>query len=357
MVELEKLLIRPEHSIREAMVHIDRSGQGIVLLVDPAGRLEATITDGDIRRAILAGVNLDTSIAELIVHRNETLGRKPVTAPQETTSEELLELMQSKGVSQLPLLDKHGRVVGLSTLAELVPEQALPVQAVIMAGGFGKRLRPLTDDTPKPMLPIAGRPLMERTIERLRRAGIQRINITTHYKPEIIKAHFGGGEDFGVELTYVAEDQPLGTAGSLGLVGQTEQPLLVMNGDILTSVDFHAMLSFHQKHKAEMTVGVRQFDVEVPYGVVEAREGLVCRLREKPKHNFLVNAGIYLLEPSLCRCIPDGQRYDMTDLIAKLLDEKRPVASFPIVEYWLDIGRHDDLQQAQKDAGKMRWAS
>jgi len=228
---------------------------------------------------------------------------------------------------------------------------------VIMAGGFGTRLRPLTDDTPKPMLPIGGKPLMERTIEGLQKSGISRINVTTHYLQEKITRYFGTGSRFGVELRYVSEDEPLGTAGALRLMEDVNEPLLVMNGDILTKVDFRSLLKFHQEQKAALTVAVRQYDVQVPYGVIEAEKGIVTGLQEKPRFNFLVNAGIYLLEPSARRCIPDGEPYDMTDLIAHLLERGETVAGFPIMEYWLDIGKHDDFRKAQQDVSQDRWAA
>ena len=344
-------------SLREAMEAINRGGRGIALLLDEDARLDAVITDGDIRRAILAGKTLAASVDELIEQKKQLGLHPPVTVPQGTDRDEMLALMHERSIAQLPLVDDEGRVVQLRTLAELLPEHDLPVEAVIMAGGFGRRLRPLTDNVPKPMLPIGGKPLMERTIRNLRHAGVRRINVTTHYLPEKITQHFGDGSDFDVELNYVAEDQPLGTAGAVGLLGRRQEPLLVMNGDILTQVDFRALLDFHRQRAADLTVGVRQYDLQIPYGVIEADNGLVGRLTEKPTQSFLVNAGVYLLEPSACAYIPPGERFDMTELIEQLLADGRTVASFPIVEYWLDIGQHDDFQRAQQDAREMKWAA
>jgi NDP-sugar pyrophosphorylase family protein len=218
-----------------------------------------------------------------------------------------------------------------------------------MAGGFGNRLRPLTEDLPKPMLPVGGRPLMERIVEQLRDVGIHQLSVTTHYKPEVIADHFGDGSQFGVKIDYVREEQPLGTAGALGMIDQPEGLLLVMNGDIVTQLNFRAMVDFHHEHKADMTVAVRKFDFQVPFGVVETEGVLITGLAEKPSLGFFVNAGIYLLEPTAHRNIPRGQRFDMTDLIDHLLAEKRRVVSFPIREYWLDIGHDADYEQAQDD--------
>jgi dTDP-glucose pyrophosphorylase/CBS domain-containing protein len=356
MVELERFLVGPDSSIRDVMACLDRNAKGIALVVDEERRLLGTVTDGDIRRAILDRVSLDAPASELLARKIHPLYRQPTTARLGTPPSDLLRLMQERSVRHVPLLDEAGRVADLVTLNDLLPEQVLPLQAVIMAGGLGTRLRPLTEDLPKPMLPIGDRPLMELTIEQLRQAGIRRVNVTTHYQPDKIVEHFADGSAFGVELIYVNEDQPLGTAGGLGLLAPPQEPLLVINGDILTRVDFRVMLAYHREHGADMTVGVRRYDLQVPYGVVESDGLYVRHLTEKPLLSFFVNAGIYLLEPSVYQYIPPGrdgqggQRFNMTDLIQRLLDEGRPVVSFPIVEYWLDIGQHADYAQAQEDA-------
>ncbi len=347
--KLERFLVRPTDSIHQAMASIDANAKGIVLVVDKERCLLGTITDGDIRRAVLARVDLNAPVSKLLACKTSSPYPKPVTAPVGTEQATLLQLMRERSVRHIPLLDDAGRVVDLVTLDELLPDQVLPVQAVIMAGGFGKRLRPLTEETPKPMLSVGGRPLMERIIGQLRTAGIKQINITTHYKPEKIVSYFSDGSKFGVKLNYVNEDQPLGTAGALGLMEEPDNPVLVINGDILTQMNFRAMLAYHQEHKADLTVAVRKYDLRVPYGVIENDGPFVQKLVEKPSLSLFVNAGIYLLEPSVYHYVPKGQRFDMTDLIQRLLQEKRPVASFPIVEYWLDIGQPADYDKAQED--------
>ena len=221
---------------------------------------------------------------------------------------------------------------------------------VIMAGGAGTRLLPLTEHIPKPMLPVGGKPLIEIIIEQLRDAGVRQINISTHHGHEKITEHFGDGQHLGIELSYVAEDQPLGTAGALGLLKCPEHTMLVINGDILTGVDFRAMLAFHREHSADLTIAVRQYGIQVPYGVIECDGSVVRQLTEKPAVNFLVNAGIYLLEPMVHQYIPSKQRFDMTDLIQRLLDVQRKIVSFPIHEYWVDIGQPSDYQLAQEHA-------
>jgi NDP-sugar pyrophosphorylase family protein len=225
----------------------------------------------------------------------------------------------------------------------------VPVEAVVMAGGYGTRLRPLTDDVPKPMLPVGERPLLEHTLAQLKAAGIESVSVTTHYKREVITDHFGDGSGFGVSIKYVHEDAPLGTAGALALLEHPHGPLLVINGDILTRIDFGAMLSFHQEHVAAMTVGVRQFEITIPFGVVESNGVDITGIVEKPSIRHFVSAGVYLLNPEVIEMVPHGEPYDMPDLVNKVTSLGKRVVGFPIREYWLDIGRLEDYRQAQED--------
>ncbi|HMQ31537.1 MAG TPA: nucleotidyltransferase family protein [Chloroflexaceae bacterium] len=343
------LYLKLEQTIREALQLIDRNTCGIALIVDADQRLLGTVTDGDIRRAILAGADLHTPVSVLLERKAGSLYAEPVTAPAGAGPDELLHRMRERSVRQIPLLDEARRVVGLATLDQLLPEHQGQLQAVIMAGGFGKRLLPLTEHTPKPMLLLGGRPLLEHTIDQLRAAGIHAVNITTHYLAEKIVEHFGDGSEFGVRLNYVPEERPLGTAGALGLIERPSEPVLVINGDVLTRVDFRALLAYHREHSADLTVAVRQYEMKVPYGVIEGDGPYVRQIREKPDYRFLVNAGIYLLNPSVYAYIPAGERFDMTDLIQALLDDGRTVVSFPVVEYWLDIGQPADYERAEED--------
>ena len=352
MVDATEYLLKLENTIRHAIACIDQGRLGIAIVVDDAGKLLGTITDGDIRRAMLAGMDLGSSLEALLARKTDLRYIAPVTASMNASTKELVGLMQEHSIRQIPMLDDSGHVIGLETLDNLMPQPDLAMNAVVMAGGLGRRLRPLTEDLPKPMLPVGGRPLMERIVEQLQQAGIRRVNVTTHYKPEKIIEHFGDGKSFGVELSYVNETLPLGTGGALGLMPVPLEPLLVINGDILTQVDFRAMLAYHQEHQAEMTVAVRQYDVTVPYGVVECDGPYIRQLKEKPQFNFFVNAGIYLLQPSVYQYIPNGQSFNMTDLIQWLLDAGQAVVSFPVREYWLDIGQHEDYAKAQEDVGE-----
>lgn len=349
--ELQRFFIRPDTPIHEAIACIDRSGRfSVALLVDDQERLLNTLTDGDIRRGILAGLSLETPVKELLPIKAKTPHPTALTAPIGTNKSTLLHLMQTLGIRQVPLVDSERKVGDIIALRDLLNQNSIPLEAVIMAGGKGTRLRPLTQNTPKPMLDVGGRPLMERIVEQLHQAGIHHVSITTHYQPEKIFEHFGSGAGFGVEINYINEDRPMGTAGALNLMPPPQSSILVVNGDVLTDVNYEALLAYHQEHHADMTVGVRQYAFQVPYGVVECEDEMVRTLREKPTFTSLVNAGIYLIEPHVCRLIPSGERFDMTDLIQRLLETGRRVASFPIVEYWLDVGRHADYQRAQNDA-------
>ncbi|ADI84803.1 nucleotidyltransferase family protein [Geobacter sulfurreducens] len=339
---LDSVVIPCSASIAEAITQLDRAGTGALVLCSEGDRLHGLLTDGDIRRAVLRGISLDAPCQDVA-------SRRPVTVEPSFSAAQALHLMNQHDINHLPVVDDTGRVVDFLLRRDLIADDQLNLSAVVMAGGYGKRLLPLTEQVPKPMLPVGDRPLLERTIDQLRRSGIREVNLTTHYLPDSIVEHFGDGDSFGVKLNYLKEDHPLGTAGGLKLMKKASDPFLVMNGDILTGVPFQEMFAYHRKNGAEITVGVRKYEVQVPFGVVECDDVRITGLKEKPSLTFFINAGIYLLEPSVCDLIPEGERFDMTDLIQKLLDEGRSVVSFPIMEYWLDVGRHEDYQKAQED--------
>jgi len=339
---LDSVIVSPQTTISDAIARLDSAGTGALLLCREGRILVGLLTDGDIRRAILCGIPMEQA-CEIIASRN------PITAPPHLSSQDTLHLMNQHDIDHLPLVNERNEVVELRMRGDLVVEEHQEISAVIMAGGFGKRLLPLTEHVPKPMLPVGDRPLLELTIEQLRRSGIHDVNLTTHYLTDNIINHFGDGGGFGVALSYVKEDNPLGTAGGLRLMKRPDKTFLVINGDILTGVSFQDMLGYHKKHGAEITVGVRKYDVQVPFGVVECDNVMVTRLQEKPSMTFFINAGLYLLEPSVYDCIPEGRRFDMTELIQLLLQDGRRVVSYPIVEYWLDVGQRADYEKAQED--------
>jgi dTDP-glucose pyrophosphorylase len=350
--DFEQSLVHPGDPIGEVVRCIDRLGTGIALLADSDRKLIATITDGDVRRAMLAGVSFEEPAERLLEFKSASAHPVPITRPITATDEELLHIMRTADVQHVPLLDLEGRVADVALLRALVPDSTEDIRAVVMAGGFGTRLRPFTDDTPKPMLPVGDKPLLERTIDNLRGAGITEVNISTHYLHKKIVDHFGTGAQFGVNLRYLQEERPLGTAGALGLLGRPERTTLVINGDVLTTVDFRAMAEFHRSHAAALTVAVRLYEMAVPYGVIDCDEVRVTAVREKPSFRFFVNAGIYLIEPSAWDFVSNGERLEM---IERLVAGGANVVSFPVREYWLDVGRPDDYERAQRDmaAGRL----
>ena len=347
--ELTNFCVNPDTPLRQVVAQMDRNRLGIALVIDDERRLVGTISDGDIRRAVLANLGFEQPAAELLRRKAGTKFAQPITAPMGADEGAYLTLLKRHRLLYLPLVDAEDRVAGLVMLAEFVPDEPLPVQAVVMAGGKGTRLHPLTEQVPKPMLPVGGQPMLEIIIKQLRDAGIRQVTVATHHRPDQIADHFGDGSGFGVALSYIEEDHPLGTVGGLGLLEVPDETTLVINGDILTQMDFRAMLAYHREHQADLTMAVRQHHLKVPYGVVECEGAVVRRISEKPALLVLVNAGMYLLEPVIYRYIPKGERLDMTDLIQRVLEDGRTVVSFPVREYWLDVGQHEDYAQAQDE--------
>ncbi len=343
--DLTRFFVPRDVTLYDVMRHINETAHGFALIVDQHGRLVNTVTDGDLRRAVLRGVDLTSRAEDLKGDQRAT------TLPFGTPRDEVQARMRELKLRQIPLVDETDRVCDVVQLDDLLTDvkHEFAATAVIMAGGFGKRLRPLTDDTPKPLLKIGDKPLMEGTVERLRDAGISQFHVATHYKPEAFTDHFGNGDAFGVKINYIREDSPLGTAGVLAMLPECKEPLLVINGDILTSVNFKALFAFHRECMAEMTVCVRRYDYEVPYGVVETDGTIIKGIKEKPTHRLFVNAGVYLLEPSVRENLPTSRHFDMTDVVALLLSLDLRVAAFPISEYWLDIGQIADYERAQAD--------
>jgi NDP-sugar pyrophosphorylase family protein len=320
------------------------------LVVDSVDRLVDTVTDGDIRRAILSSASIDSSVQLITEKKRAAGGHAPIVATDQTSSTEILELMLKHKILHVPLLDDAHKVVGLKLMRDLIPEAPHEFDAMIMAGGFGKRLMPLTQDTPKPMLEVGGKPILERIIGQLRSAEVKNVVVATHHLPESITNYFGSGENFGVEIEYVHEHTPLGTAGALGLLPKMSRPLLVMNGDIVTNVDFRAMLAFHEENAADITVGVARYQFQVPYGVVECEGSRIVKLSEKPQISAFVSAGIYLVSPGVVNQVERGKRMDMPDIINRVVEQSGIAVSFPIVEYWLDIGSPTEFERAQTES-------
>ncbi|HVE13989.1 MAG TPA: nucleotidyltransferase family protein [Elusimicrobiota bacterium] len=339
------LALRPDASIRDAMNAMTKSRVGIVVVVGPGRRLLGVVGDLDFRRALLHDVQLDSPVTA-------ALNRKPLTMPVDATREEIAAAFAKHRKTHLPLVDKGGRLCALVELHDFAKiARQYPNRVIVMAGGAGKRLRPLTENTPKPMLRLADKPILEHLVEQMATAGFSRFTFTVNYLAEQIRRHFGDGERWKVEIDYVHERKPLGTAGSLGLLRNPgDKPLIVLNGDILTNVDFPALLQFHDAEKGLATICVKRHEIQVPYGVVEQSRRYLTRFVEKPTQRFLVNAGIYVIDPRALPWLPRRRPCDMPEFLDLIRARRRGgVACFPIQEYWLDIGGHQEFDRASKD--------
>jgi len=336
----QRNLIDPGTSIIEAMKIIDDSALQIALVVDDQSRLLGVVTDGDIRRALLKGLSLEEPV-HLIMNRNFT------AADQQASAEEILGLMRRKSLHHIPLVDSQGRVAGLKVLDAMIQPPRLDNWVVLMAGGQGTRLRPLTEHTPKPMLQVGNKPMLEIILENFVDQRFQKFFLALHYKADMIEANFGDGSRWDVSIQYLREEQPLGTAGALGLLPERPQsPTIVMNGDLLTKVNFQHLLNFHQTYRAVASMCVRDFHFQVPYGVIGLDQHHLLRIDEKPVQQFFVNAGIYVLEPQVFDLVPKDTYLDMPALFNKLIQEGFETVAFPIREYWMDIGQLDDFKRA-----------
>ncbi len=333
-------------TLREAVQISQEASASVCLLVDGSRRLIGTLSDGDVRRAFLAGSALDDAALAWA-------SKRPSTVPAGTDRSAVLDLMQALGVPQVPEVDGEGRVLRLHLLRNIVGGAARENTAVILAGGRGTRLQSVTGDLPKPMVQIAGRPILERLVLHLVGAGITDVRLAVGYGAEVIEQHFKDGERFGCTIRYLREETPLGTAGPLrGLLDALPAaPVIVMNGDLVTSFSLIGLLSAHEATGARLTVAVTDYAHEVPYGVLEREggDGRVTGLVEKPTWHGTVNAGIYAVEPTLIAEIPDGRSVPMTELIERCLERDERVTAWRTIGDWHDVGRPDDLARARGD--------
>ena len=344
MKSWREILIKPDDSVETAIKVLHMSGNRIVLVVDKNRRLVGTITDGDIRRALLKHLPMQTEIKRV-------LNSQPVTAKVSTSKDSILAIMKQKDLLHVPLVDNDGVLVGLETLSHLISNSKHDNPVFIMAGGYGKRLHPLTEETPKPMLKLGDKPILETILLQFRDSGFENFYFSTHYKAEMIHEYFGDGSKWGCNIEYIHESTPLGTAGSLSLLRKEDikKPIVIMNGDLLTKVNFNNLINYHREHEGTATVCVREYDFQVPYGVIQLKGSKVTEIEEKPVQRFFVNAGIYVLNPELVNEITEANYLDMPNLLENAIETGREVFSFPIHEYWMDIGRIEDFKQASRD--------
>jgi len=346
-MDVQKVKVSSTTSVMEVVEVIDRAASGAALVVDEGDRLLGVLTDGDIRRALLQHFDFERACGELLRTQAREFGPTPLSLPAGASHEEMAAFVRFHSIRHLPLLDPSGRVTALITRDELIGATSNLTRGVLMAGGFGRRMRPLTDLTPKPMLDLNGKPVLERLIDEYKRHGITRITLVVHYRKEVIQEYFGNGRDFGVDIDYIVEAEPRGTAGSLSELPIDEGLLLVCNADIVSSVNFRQMEIFHCQNNASITVAIVRYDTVIPYGVVEMEEPNILGIVEKPRSRNFVNAGMYFLSPQSRRFIPNRGVYNMTDLISDALRADDPVLGFPVREYWRDIGRPDDYEKAR----------
>jgi dTDP-glucose pyrophosphorylase len=327
------------------MARIDKASLQIALIAGEDGRLLGTVTDGDIRRGILRGHGLDDPI-------DRVMNPNPMTVRNREDPDTLLALMRTAQVRHVPVIDESGTLVGLETLEDLISPPERDNAVVLMAGGMGKRLMPLTANKPKPMLPVGGRPILEHALVGLAEQGFRRFYFAINYLGDMVETHFGDGSRWGVSITYLREEEAMGTAGALSLIpDKLDKPFLVMNGDILTRLNFVQLMEAHEAGGCKATMCVRQWDYQIPFGVTQIDDDQLLSIEEKPTMRHFVSAGIYVVEPGAMTHVPDRRFFDMPQLLNRLIEQGDGVRVFPITEYWLDVGRHDDMQRAIGEFG------
>ncbi|OKP85808.1 alcohol dehydrogenase [Paenibacillus helianthi] len=343
MEKWREILITPETTILKTMEIIDRSSLQFAVVVDIEHRLLGTVTDGDIRRGILRGFPLETSIEHV-------MNNQPVYERQGKRTSFYKESIREKQLKQLPIVNDRKQIVNILFAENILNFLQKDNIVVLMAGGMGTRLRPLTDDIPKPMLKVGGKPILETIIESFKSFGFTNFMLSVNYKKEVIENYFQDGSQFGVRIQYIEEGKRLGTAGALSLLSQQPKlPFFVMNSDLLTKINYEQLLDFHQQTKSMATLCVREYEYQIPYGVIETEQHRLVSIVEKPKHKSFVNAGIYVLDPEVLQYVPEDEFYDMPDLFKKLIAVNKEVSAFPLREYWLDIGQAADYDKANGD--------
>jgi dTDP-glucose pyrophosphorylase len=343
MKNWKNTLVNADATIREAILIIDTSGLQIALVVDKDLRLLGTVTDGDVRRGILRDKSLDSDVKEI-------MNTNPKTATIDDTREMVLQRMTNASLHHIPIVDQSGKVINIELLEDLIEVPKHENEVVLIAGGMGTRLRPLTDNFPKPLLKVGTKPILEIIIDNFIEYGFNRFTVSVNYRSDLIEEHFGDGSKWGVKIKYIHETKRMGTAGALSMMDhQPEMPFFVMNADLLTKINFHQLLAFHKEQKAAATMCVRQYEYQVPYGVVNINDHQLVNIEEKPVHHFFINAGIYVLDPQVLKYIPKDEYFDMPQLFEKIVADQKQAAVFPIREYWLDIGQKHDFDKANNE--------
>ena len=337
------VLAKPTACIEDAIKILDKTGLQIVLVVSPSNKLLGTITDGDIRRALLRGYELKSTL-NLIAHE------RALVAPVGIDDTSALQMMLVNKVKQLPIVDDCRTVVGLYTFDDLaMGEVAVRSNVmVIMAGGLGKRLRPYTENCPKPMLIVRGKPMLEHIIDKARQDGFSNFVISTYYLSNMIEDYFGDGNKWGVSIEYTKEDRPLGTGGGLAyLKSKVKEPIIVTNGDVLTDLSYSDLLDFHVHNSAAATMAIRYYEWQHPFGVVHVKGLEIDSFEEKPILRTCVNAGVYAINPEALQLLEQNEYCDMPTLFERAKSDGKKTIVYLIHEPWLDVGRPDDLLKAK----------
>ena len=336
--DLSKYLISPDYSLRETIKVINQGAQQITLVVDTRQRLLGTVTDGDIRRGLLNGKALDSPV-EQVMHREFH------SLPADCQENYALRIMREKKLHHIPGLDSEGSLVRLFLLEDFIKPRSISNWVVLMAGGKGTRMHSLTKNCPKPMLRVGGKPMLEIILDQCAESGFRKFFLSVHYLKKQITDYFGNGDRWGIEIQYLNEEKPLGTAGSLELLPEPEQPILVMNGDVLSRIDYAKLIQFHEDNKSSATICVREHQTEIPFGVVKTRGSKIESLEEKPMLTHRINAGIYVLNPEMIGLLSKGQVCDMPQLLEKGLKQNLNIHAFPVHEYWADVGEPQKYDQ------------
>lgn len=343
----KKSIIKGHAKIGEAIRNLDLSKLQICLVVSSEGSLIGTITDGDIRRGLLHGFTLDSPVSSI-------LKSDAMVVPEQMSRELIMQIMQANNILQMPVIDENSKVVGLHLWNELTsPPSMRGNTMIIMAGGFGTRLRPHTENCPKPMLEVHGKPILEHIILKAKNEGFHDFIFTTYYLGHMIEEYFQDGTQWGVNINYVKENSPLGTSGSLSLLEEKPSaPFVVTNGDVLTDINYGNILDFHTRNPSVATMAVRQHELRNPFGVVQI-DGLdIVGFEEKPVIRMNVNAGVYVLSPETLDFIKKDTYFDMPNLFEELRLNKKSVMAYPLHEEWMDIGRFNDLERANSKPDK-----
>ena len=338
---LTSILLNPKDTLQEAIKVLNTGGMRIAVVVDKQLTLLGIITDGDIRRALLQQKAMNTFVEEF-------MNKNPLIASKNENREKILQKMHNENILAIPVLDSKGVFIDLETIHEIIKKPKIHNPIIIMAGGYGKRLHPLTEDTPKPLLKVGSEPILESIIKRLSDFGFCKFLISTHYKSEMITDYFKDGSKWNVNIEYIHEKEPMGTAGALTLLPKkfSKLPIILMNGDLVTELDFLSLLENHNNSGSDVTVCAVEYDFQVPYGVIEVNETKIKSIVEKPTHKFFVNAGIYVINPDVITNLDHSSYLDMTDFLTERLDINDGINIFPLFEKWLDIGRITELNQA-----------